>query len=77
MQDVPGKGKGILAQALARVLGCALTRIGFTPDLTPATCEGWASPITAWGRWWFSRDPSSPKPIPAGTVLSLTWPYSC
>ncbi|NOX62662.1 MAG: MoxR family ATPase [Chloroflexi bacterium] len=39
-EDVPGIGKTTLAKALARSLGCAFSRIQFTPDLLPSDVTG-------------------------------------
>ena len=40
IEDVPGLGKTMLAQALARVLGLSFSRIQFTSDLLPADITG-------------------------------------
>ena len=40
IEDLPGLGKTILAQALARVLGLSYQRIQFTSDLLPADIIG-------------------------------------
>jgi MoxR-like ATPase len=40
IEDLPGLGKTILAQSLARVLGLAFQRIQFTSDLLPADIVG-------------------------------------
>ena len=40
VEDVPGVGKTLLAKALARTLGCAASRIQFTPDLLPSDITG-------------------------------------
>jgi MoxR-like ATPase len=40
IEDLPGLGKTILAQALARVLGLSYQRIQFTSDLLPADIVG-------------------------------------
>ncbi len=39
-EDVPGSGKTTLAKALAASLGCAFSRVQFTPDLMPADITG-------------------------------------
>ncbi len=39
-EDVPGIGKTTLSKALARTLGCAFSRIQFTPDLLPSDVTG-------------------------------------
>ncbi|MDH3778784.1 MAG: AAA family ATPase, partial [Gammaproteobacteria bacterium] len=40
IEDLPGLGKTMLAQALARVLGLSFSRIQFTSDLLPADIIG-------------------------------------
>ena len=40
IEDLPGLGKTMLAQALARVLGMSFRRIQFTSDLLPADIVG-------------------------------------
>lgn len=40
IEDLPGLGKTMLAQALARVLGLSFSRIQFTSDLLPADIVG-------------------------------------
>jgi len=40
LEDVPGIGKTTLAKTLARSLGCAFSRIQFTPDLLPSDITG-------------------------------------
>ena len=40
IEDLPGLGKTMLAQALARVLGLSFSRIQFTSDLLPADIMG-------------------------------------
>ncbi len=40
IEDLPGLGKTVLAQALARVLGLSYQRIQFTSDLLPADIVG-------------------------------------
>ena len=40
IEDLPGLGKTMLAQSLARVLGLSFSRIQFTSDLLPAYIIG-------------------------------------
>ena len=40
IEDLPGLGKSILAQSLARVLGLSFQRVQFTSDLLPADIVG-------------------------------------
>jgi MoxR-like ATPase len=40
VEGVPGVGKTLLVKTLAHVLGCAFSRIQFTPDLMPADITG-------------------------------------
>ena len=44
IEDVPGVGKTMLANALARSLDCTFSRIQLTPDLMPADVLG----VTVW-----------------------------
>lgn len=40
IEDVPGVGKTMLARSIARSLGCAFSRIQFTPDMLPSDVTG-------------------------------------
>ena len=40
IEDVPGVGKTVLANALARSLDCAFSRVQCTPDLLPSDITG-------------------------------------
>jgi MoxR-like ATPase len=40
VEDVPGVGKTTLAKAMARSVGCTVSRIQFTPDLLPSDVTG-------------------------------------
>src|SRR3990172_6404142 len=40
IEDVPGLGKTVLAQTLARSLGVSFQRVQFTPDLLPSDVTG-------------------------------------
>ncbi|MDX1564481.1 MAG: AAA family ATPase, partial [Phycisphaeraceae bacterium] len=57
IEDVPGVGKTILAQALARSIGCNFNRLQLTPDMLPADVIG----MTVWsaegGEFHFKHGP--------------------
>ena len=40
IEDVPGLGKTMLARSIARSIGCAFSRIQFTPDMLPSDVTG-------------------------------------
>lgn len=40
IEDVPGVGKTMLARSLSKSLGCAFSRIQFTPDMLPSDVTG-------------------------------------
>src|SRR5258705_2114504 len=40
IEELPGRGKTVLAKAIARSLGCSFRRIQFTPDLLPSDVSG-------------------------------------
>jgi MoxR-like ATPase len=65
IEDVPGVGKTILARSLARSLGCAFSRIQFTPDMLPSDVTG-VSIFNQVSRQFEFR----PGPIMAQIVLS-------
>jgi len=44
LEDIPGVGKTSLAVALSQVLGLALGRVQFTPDVMPADVVGYCVP---------------------------------
>jgi MoxR-like ATPase len=40
IEDIPGVGKTMMAKALSRSIGCAFSRIQFTPDMLPSDVTG-------------------------------------
>jgi MoxR-like ATPase len=65
LEDVPGVGKTVLTQALARSIDCAFSRIQLTPDLLPSDILGVSVYDSAAGRFTFK-----PGPIFANIVLA-------
>ncbi len=65
IEDLPGLGKTILAQSLARVLGLSYQRIQFTSDLLPADIVGVSIFQQQQGEFTFK-----PGPIFAQLVLA-------
>jgi len=65
IEDLPGLGKTILAQSLAKVLGLSFQRIQFTSDLLPADIVGVSVFRQESGRFEFQ-----PGPIFAQLVLA-------
>jgi MoxR-like ATPase len=65
IEDLPGLGKTILAQSLARVLGLSYQRIQFTSDLLPADIVGVSIFQQREGKFEFQ-----PGPIFAQLVLA-------
>ena len=65
IEDLPGMGKTILAQSLARVLGLSYQRIQFTSDLLPADIVGVSIFQQQQGEFTFK-----PGPIFAQLVLA-------
>jgi MoxR-like ATPase len=65
IEDLPGLGKTILAQSLARVLGLSFQRIQFTSDLLPADIVGVSIFQQSEGKFSFQ-----PGPIFAQLVLA-------
>jgi MoxR-like ATPase len=65
IEDLPGLGKTMLAQALARVLGLSFRRIQFTSDLLPADIVGVSVFRQASGEFEFQ-----PGPIFAQLILA-------
>ena len=65
IEDLPGLGKTILAQSLARVLGLSFQRVQFTSDLLPADIVGVSVFRQESGRFEFQ-----PGPVFAQLVLA-------
>ncbi len=65
IEDLPGLGKTMLAQTLARVLGLSFQRIQFTSDLLPADIVGVSIFKQSEGRFEFQ-----PGPVFAQLVLA-------
>lgn len=65
IEDVPGVGKTMLAQGLARCLGCSFQRIQFTSDLLPSDVLGVSVYSTESGHFEFK-----PGPIFANMILA-------
>lgn len=65
LEDVPGVGKTVLTQALARSIDCAFSRIQLTPDLLPSDILGVSVYDSNTGEFMFK-----PGPIFANIVLA-------
>lgn len=65
IEDVPGVGKSMLAQALSKSIDCSFRRIQFTPDLLPTDILGVSIYKPAKGIFEFK-----PGPIFANIVLA-------
>jgi len=57
LEDVPGVGKTILAQALSRSIDCPFTRIQLTPDLLPSDILGVSVYDSTTGEFVFKKGP--------------------
>ncbi len=56
-EDHPGLGKTLLVKILARVLGCGMRRVQFTPDILPADILGTRIWDTTEGRFVLEKGP--------------------
>ena len=72
IEDLPGLGKTILAQALARVLGFSFQRIQFTSDLLPADVVGVSVFRQESGQFEFQRGPIFSELVLADEVNRAT-----
>lgn len=72
IEDLPGLGKTMLAQALARVLGLTYQRIQFTSDLLPADIVGVSIYRQASGEFEFQRGPVFAELVLADEVNRAT-----
>ena len=67
IEDLPGLGKTMLAQSLARVLGLSFRRIQFTSDLLPADIIGVSVFRQETGEFEFQPGPVFSQLILAGS----------
>ena len=72
IEDLPGLGKTILAQSLARVLGLSFQRIQFTSDLLPADIVGVSIFRQESGEFEFQRGPIFSQLVLADEVNRAT-----
>lgn len=72
IEDLPGLGKTMLAQALARILGLSFRRIQFTSDLLPADIVGVSVFRQAKGEFEFQPGPIFSQLILADEVNRAT-----
>ncbi|MGH8165885.1 MAG: AAA family ATPase, partial [Woeseiaceae bacterium] len=72
IEDLPGLGKTMLAQALARVLGLSYQRIQFTSDLLPADIIGVSVFEPDSGQFRFHRGPVFAQLVLADEVNRAT-----
>jgi MoxR-like ATPase len=72
IEDLPGLGKTMLAQALARVLGLSFSRIQFTSDLLPADIIGVSVFRQNSGEFEFQRGPVFSQLVLADEVNRAT-----
>ena len=72
IEDLPGLGKTILAQSLARVLGLSFQRIQFTSDLLPADIVGVSIFRQGSGEFEFQQGPVFAQLVLADEVNRAT-----
>ena len=72
IEDLPGLGKTILAQSLARVLGLSFQRIQFTSDLLPADIIGVSIFRQESGQFEFQKGPIFAELVLADEVNRAT-----
>jgi len=72
IEDLPGLGKTILAQSLARVLGLSFQRVQFTSDLLPADIVGVSVFRQESGRFEFQQGPVFAQLVLADEVNRAT-----
>ena len=72
IEDLPGLGKTILAQSLARVLGLSFQRVQFTSDLLPADIVGVSVFRQESGQFEFQRGPVFAQLVLADEVNRAT-----
>jgi MoxR-like ATPase len=72
IEDLPGLGKTMLAQSLARVLGLSFRRIQFTSDLLPADIVGVSVFMKSTGEFEFQPGPVFAQLILADEVNRAT-----
>lgn len=65
IEDVPGVGKTILANALAKSLDCSISRIQLTPDMLPSDVLG----VTVWNQQK-SEFEFKPGPVFSNIILA-------
>ena len=72
IEDLPGLGKTILAQSLARVLGLSFQRVQFTSDLLPADIVGVSVFHQDSGQFQFQKGPIFAELVLADEVNRAT-----
>ncbi len=72
IEDLPGLGKTILAQSLARVLGLSFQRVQFTSDLLPADIVGVSVFHQGSGQFQFQKGPIFAELVLADEVNRAT-----